>query len=111
MALTKPQRRALEGLVYLYEKHGQRVSPRQLARYLWPDSPAWGRTTHPRQQTGAMGGTMPMLGAKMLWRLREHGLAAIDHRWYDWSPTQAGVDLVHSVVHPEGDHDATSQAT
>ncbi len=48
-----------------------------------PDSPAWGRVTRKfGGHTGATGGAMPMLGARMLWKLNSLGLAYQDgRRW------------------------------
>ncbi|KQO98614.1 hypothetical protein [Leifsonia sp. Leaf264] len=39
---------------------------RELAKQLWPDSPAWDRRTRGRSgnRNGALGGTLPMKGAK-----------------------------------------------
>ena len=96
--LTPAQARALITLVYLYDINNRRpVSPRQFAKQMWPDSPAWDKRTSPRQQTGAMGGTMPMNGAKMLWRLKSMNLASIDWATYQWSPTAYGREVLTYV--------------
>lgn len=69
--LTAAQRRAYDAL-----REVQPVSPREFARALYPDSPGWNRVTRKfGGNTGAMGGTMPMIGARMLWKLRDLGLA------------------------------------
>jgi hypothetical protein len=80
VTLTGPQRKALE---YLHEHSDPfgygRVSPRALAKHLWPDSPAWAKRTRGRRTgtiNGAMGGTMPMNAASLLWRLAAKGLAS-----------------------------------
>lgn len=72
MKLTEPQRRCLA----VVAEEGA-PSPREVARRLWPDSPAWNRRTRGRRTgtiNGAVGGTMPMLAAKILWRLDEADL-------------------------------------
>lgn len=76
--VTEAQKRAYDALV----EH-QPVSPREFARILYPDSPAWGRVTRKfGGHTGATGGAMPMLGARMLWKLNSLGLAYQDgRRW------------------------------
>lgn len=69
--LTAAQRRAYDVL-----REKQPVSPREFAKLLYPDSPGWKRVTRKfGGHTGAMGGTMPMIGARMLWKLRDLGLA------------------------------------
>jgi hypothetical protein len=72
--LTPSQTRALEFL----REHAP-MRPRHLAQLMWPDSPAWGKTTRSRPGfNGSKGGTMPMLGAKLLWALRDKGEAYLD---------------------------------
>lgn len=91
-ALTKPQRRGLE----ILKEHGP-LTPREFAMHMWPDSPSWQKRNRGQRGTnhsGAMAGTMPMLGAKLLWKLRdlscarerETGLAA-----RQWVITERGV--------------------
>lgn len=70
-SMSASQARALA----LLQEH-QPVSPRSFAQLMWPDSPAWGHRTRKRGgRTGAIGGTMPMRGARMLWTLHGLGLA------------------------------------
>ncbi|MBF4459485.1 hypothetical protein [Pseudoclavibacter sp. VKM Ac-2867] len=64
-----------------------KATPAQLARILWPDSAGWKRTSR-RSSTpagGALGATMPMKAATVLWRLRTLHLAdllpASRNRW------------------------------
>lgn len=78
--LTVAQQRAYDAL-----KEHQPLSPRALAQILYPNSKAWNKDTRRHDgRPGAVGGTMPMLGAKMLWALYEHGLAYQDAsgRWW-----------------------------
>lgn len=81
--LTAPQARGLE----LLREHGP-LAPREFAQLMWPDSPAWRKRTRGRDRhPGAMAGTMPMNGARLLWKLRDLGLASQrdDRRWYSRS--------------------------
>lgn len=78
---TEPQRRALRILATVADP----IPPRALARLLWPDSPAWTQRT----RMNALGGTMPMNAAQILWRLHRAGLATIDDRDL-WTITPAG---------------------
>ena len=66
------------------------IAPRKLAELLWPDSPAWEKRTRFRATSnqGALGGTMPMNAAKLLWKLREHRLVVQDD--YVWRLLPAG---------------------
>lgn len=61
-----------------------RITGRGMARMMWPDSPAWEKRTRRRgsNHPGQMGGTMPMLGARLLWALGDAGLL-----WHDTSGT------------------------
>jgi hypothetical protein len=73
MKLSPAQRKGLEIL-----SDGEKYSPREFARKMWPDSPAWNRRSRGQRGTnhsGAMASTMPMLGAKLLWKLWDLGLA------------------------------------
>lgn len=85
--LTDSQRKALAFVV----QEGN-VTPAQLARLMWPDSPAWHRRTKGRRTgtiAGAVGGTMPMLGAKVLWALLDKGYVMnLEHNI--WEPTIKG---------------------
>lgn len=77
--LTAPQAKGLA----LLREHGP-LSPREFAQLMWPDSPGWEtRTRKFGGAQGAVGGTMPMKGARLLWRLHALGLASQDHtdRW------------------------------
>lgn len=52
---------------------------RSLARVLWPDSPAWEKTTRSRPGfQGSRGGTMPMKGARAARELADRGLVWIE---------------------------------
>ncbi|WAC50451.1 hypothetical protein [Frigoribacterium sp. SL97] len=89
--LTPGQARALVELVAITAA-GDTATGWLMARRLWPDSPAWNRRTRGRRTgtvAGAMGGTMPMLGAKPLWALEELGLA-MQARDRQWVATSAG---------------------
>lgn len=79
MKLTAPQRRGLE---ILAAQDGP-IAPRDFAMQMWPDSKGWERRTRGRDNhPGAMGGTMPMKGATLLWRLADLACASrIEYRW------------------------------
>lgn len=86
MKLTPPQRRCLEILV-----KRKRVVPWEMAMEMWPDSPGWNRRSR-RSSTpagGALGATMPMKAATLLWRLHRKGLANLEGH-NRWSPTRSG---------------------
>lgn len=75
-----------------------RPHPRALARLMWPDSPAWQKRTASRAQAraGALGATMPMKAATMLWRLRDKGLTEVEGEYgSEWSITEAGRRALH----------------
>jgi len=104
-ALTPPQERALRYLAaaeeYEYPEGSGRARrrpthPREVALHLWPDSPAWGRRTRMYGgRNGAVGGTMPMKAASVLWRLFRHGLAdKPDHGGNGWVITARGLRWV-----------------
>lgn len=96
--MTPAQRRALEAVRDIYNipgpdgrVHHNPVHPREVAHRLWPDSPAWEKRTrrYGSNRNGAMGGTMPMNAAKILYRLREQGLVETD--WENgWWPSHKG---------------------
>lgn len=108
--LTEPQWRALAALRALVDEPrvtggppAGHTTPRQVAERLWPDSEAWHRRTRGRRTgtaNGAVGGTMPMKGAQLLWRLWNHRYARLlDERDYRhlagrphnlWTITDAG---------------------
>jgi len=80
MSLTDPQRRLLRVLADEPDERG--MSPRSIARALWPDSRGWERRSN-RGSTpagGALGATMPMKAATMLHRLQALGLVS------QWGP-------------------------
>lgn len=89
-ALTPAQNRAVHLIVADMRASGRdevtySIAPRRLAELLWPDSPAWQRRTRfgAVSNQGALGGTMPMNAAKLLWRLHDHGMVRRDdYRWY-----------------------------
>lgn len=89
--LTGPQARALVALRDLQDAR-QSTNPRSVARVLWPDSPGWDKVSR-RGSTpagGALGATMPMKAAQILWRLREHGMADLPYDSNRWSITEKG---------------------
>jgi hypothetical protein len=71
-----------------------------LAEALWPDSPGWDRRSR-RMATpagGALGATMPMKAASLLWRLHRKGYAALapagfweSHNTNRWEITASGI--------------------
>ncbi|MDF2915887.1 MAG: hypothetical protein K0S70_104 [Microbacterium sp.] len=79
-ALTTAQEKGIETL-----RANQPLSPREFAMLMWPDSPAWHKRTRKfgGRDPGAVGGTMPMNGARLLWRLFDLKLAYRDEtgRW------------------------------
>lgn len=94
MGLTAPRRRALEILI----DQGEPMAPRDVAMALWPDSPAWERRNRGQRGTnhsGAMAGTMPMLAAKLLWRLADDGYAGMVN--YRWVPSEKGRSLIATL--------------
>lgn len=82
MNLTPGQTRALEVL----NAADKPLAPRQVAQRLWPDSPAWAKRTrrYGANRNGAVGGTMPMLAAKLLHALQDKGMARITDDGYRW---------------------------
>lgn len=53
---------------------------RSLAQVLWPDSPAWEKTTRSRPGfNGSKGGTMPMKGARVARELNDAGLVWVEY--------------------------------
>ncbi|WP_159600261.1 hypothetical protein [Agromyces humi] len=80
-ALTAFQFRVLEALLEQTDRPAASTPPwhtgRTLAQSLWPYSPAWTRRTRGRNnRNGALGGTMPMKGAKAAWDLVDLGFAS-----------------------------------
>ena len=97
ITLTKPQALMLAALREA-TADGRSAAPRQLAKMRWPDSPAWSKRTRKfgTNDPGAVGGTMPMKAATVLWRLAGHGLAMKVGASYDsmanlWMPTDKGL--------------------
>lgn len=94
--LTGPQTNALRVLRDLCDQpmgtagrpHGY-TTPRPVARKLWPDSVGWTKRTrmYGTNRNGAVGGTMPMKAATLLWKLWPHFASCEDNRW---SITDAG---------------------
>lgn len=76
------------------------AAPRQLAKMRWPDSVGWTKTTRKYGgHTGAVGGTMPMKAATVLWRLHSRGLAwCEDHN--RWSITEKGRRVLAGTEEP-----------
>lgn len=104
-ALTKAQDRAVRVLVAQMRAAGHEepyasgahLTPSSVARTLWPDSPAWERGTNRHDgRAGARGGTMPMLGARMLYGLADKGMTHLsyDDSRYRWTLTSAAVRYV-----------------
>lgn len=102
--LTEPQRRALAILDEHTVPYGDADKPgmyaKQVAKLLWPDSPAWGKVTRSRgwSRGGAMGGTMPMKAGTLLGRLVRMGLAdeyQTDVLQPRWVITVAGRHALH----------------
>ena len=78
--LTEPQQRAYNILAAA----DRPLSPKEVAKRLWPNSPGWERVTVKRNgRSGSLGGTMPMKAAQLLWRLDKAGVAeqTNDGRW------------------------------
>ncbi|MBC9927298.1 hypothetical protein [Leucobacter sp. cx-169] len=75
--LTDPQLRALRAIA----SAGDRGAPgRYIAEQVWPESPAWSRTTRSRPGfSGSKGGTMPMNGARLGYRVKDLGMVSAEH--------------------------------
>lgn len=105
LGLTDPQMLALAAVREQARKQRGRafdpVSPREIALLLWPDSPAWDR--RPRRhdgRSGALGGTMPMKAATLLWRLKQRGLVTTDPHNNLWTLTGRGQAVLKSNGQP-----------
>lgn len=99
--LTAPQARALD---VLGQQEGRPISPRDVARALWPDSEAWTKRTRGRRTgtiSGAVGGTMPMKAAQLLWALHARGLAAEDRESHQWHITVLGEQVLAGEAEPK----------
>lgn len=95
--LTEPQALMLAALRDACQ-NDRTASPGQMARIRWPDSVGWKKRTRKfgTNDPGAVGGTMPMKAATVLWRLQAHGLADRVGASYDslanlWEPTAKGL--------------------
>lgn len=107
--LTKPQLRALAALRDISDApRGPGLSapgkavPRQVALALWPDSLGWKRVSRRRttgrgEAGGALGATMPMKAATLLWRLKAAGMAWAERDSNAWTITQRGRDLLDTL--------------
>lgn len=92
--LTAPQARMLRILADV-QPDDRPMAPREVAHKMWPDSPAWEKRTrrYGANRNGALGGTMPMKAATMLWRLKERGLVwdiGTHHGTAHWAINEAG---------------------
>lgn len=103
-SLTAPQQRALQVLSDLAGTDGT-VTPREVALALWPDSEAWGKRTRGRRTgtiAGAVGGTMPMKAARLLWALHERGLAAKEDGDSNlWFLSSLGAQVLAGTAEPK----------
>lgn len=88
--LTRPQVNALRALRDLCdepmgtaERPAGYASPRSVARVMWPDSVGWTKRTrkYGGNDPGAVGGTMPMKAAAVLWRLHPEFATCERNRW------------------------------
>lgn len=68
------------------------AAPRAVAKAMWPDSVGWTKRTRKfgGRDPGAVGGTMPMKAATVLWRLEARGCASIAYDANLWSITDRG---------------------
>ena len=97
---TAPQEKMLRVLRDINDSNVTRVrsaAPREVARAMWPDSVGWSKRTrkYGTNDPGALGGTMPMKAATVLWRLEDRGLAIRVGASYDahanlWQITEHG---------------------
>lgn len=75
--LTAFKLRALQAIADAGERG---CTGRSLAQVLWPNSPAWEKTTRSRPGfNGSKGGTMPMKGARIARELNVAGLVWIEY--------------------------------
>lgn len=88
--LTQPQINALRALRDLCDepigtakRPAGYASPRSVARLMWPDSVGWTKRTrkYGGSDPGAVGGTMPMKAAAVLWRLYPRFATCERNRW------------------------------
>lgn len=115
--LTVPQMNALRVLceAETYDWHGVTRTraryPMEVARILWPDSRGW-KVRSNRGSTaagGALGATMPMKAAVLLWRLERRGCARHDQH-NQWFATSLGRDvLAGNAVPLPAPHDPRQQ--
>jgi hypothetical protein len=95
--LTTAQRNALKALTACCDTAlGTSGTPlgytysRAVAFELWPNSIAWNRRARRHDgRSGALGATMPMKAATMLWKLQARGLATLEGT-ARWSVTDLG---------------------
>lgn len=87
-------REACDQLVGTARVPARYATAREIARALWPDSPAWHHRTNrgAGAGNGAVGGTMPMKAGTMLWKLWKAGCAGHEsgHLGAPWSITAKG---------------------
>lgn len=112
--LTGPQTNALRVLRDLNDEGPplpsgrlRSASPREVARRMWPDSVGWTKRTrkYGTNDPGAVGGTMPMKAATVLWRLAERGCAWKVGASYDssanlWEITELGRRVLDGTAQP-----------
>lgn len=87
--LTAPQLKALT--ILASPREGAFVTPREVEHPMSQDVTDWAKRSR-RFATavgGALGATMPMKGATMLWKLRDRGLAQLDGTNH-WQITEKG---------------------
>lgn len=100
--LTQPQMNALRALADIEDNH-RLTTPRNVAKALWPDSEAWNRRTRGRRTgkiNGAIGGTMPMKAATLLWRLDARGCATCPLDSSTWEVTSRGRRVLAGTDEP-----------
>lgn len=94
--ITDPQRRLLA--ILAADTSG--LTPRRIAKQMWPDSPAWNRRTHRRGAggggAGTPGGTMPMKAGTMLRRLESDRLVS------QYDPHRNRLDEYRWWITPQG---------
>jgi hypothetical protein len=98
--MTGPQVRALLALQTACAASASGlVSPREIAHALWPNSPGWAKRSWRKGSNngGALGATMPMKAATLLWRLWKRRLAAPDRRGR-WRLTDSGGALARQLM-------------
>lgn len=94
-----------DALIIRYLAVHPRTASRDVARALWPDSPAWQQRTrrYGARAAGAVGGTMPMNAARLLHGLADRGLVVREYKATGqvvWSASLTGVEAAHKVPSP-----------